>query len=85
MSNRFQQLHKIQSQNVSEMKSRINLAAKRTATLIEGLATIPGVSQVLLYIYWEASYSRIERKQGFSLFSRCSNGNQQFGDEHGLG
>jgi hypothetical protein len=32
------------------MKSRINLAAKGTATLIEGLATIPGVSQVLLYL-----------------------------------
>jgi hypothetical protein len=65
-------VNKIQSQNVMkvEHESYKILTAKGDGKLIEGLATIPGVSSFYWYIYWEASYSRIERKQGFSFILR---------------
>ena len=71
--------NKIQSQNVMkvEHESIKNLQRKGTATLIEGLATIPGVSQV------STGTSSGNRVLVYSQGVRIEN--QQFGDEHGLG
>jgi iron complex outermembrane receptor protein len=38
--------NKLQSQNVMKVEHAIKTTTKGTATLIEGLATIPGVSQI---------------------------------------
>jgi len=80
--------HKLQSQNVMkvEHQSMKSLQQKGTATLIEGLATIPGVSQVSTgtsigkpVIRGLSGNRVLVYSQGVRLE------NQQFGDEHGLG
>jgi len=80
--------HKLQSQNVMkvEHQSMKSLQQKGTATLIEGLATIPGVSQVSTgtsigkpVIRGLSGNRVLVYSQGIRLE------NQQFGDEHGLG
>ena len=80
--------NKIQSQNVMkvEHESIKDLQRKGTATLIEGLATIPGVSQVST----GASIGKpVIRGLSGNRVLVYSQGvrieNQQFGDEHGLG
>ncbi len=80
--------NKIQSQNVMkvEHESIKELQKKGTSTLIEGLATIPGVSQVSTgtsigkpVIRGLSGNRVLVYSQGVRLE------NQQFGDEHGLG
>ncbi len=80
--------NKIQSQNVMkvEHESIKELQRKGTSTLIEGLATIPGVSQVSTgtsigkpVIRGLSGNRVLVYSQGVRLE------NQQFGDEHGLG
>ena len=80
--------NKIQSQNVMkvEHESIKELQQKGTATLIEGLATIPGVSQISTgtsigkpVIRGLSGNRVLVYSQGVRLE------NQQFGDEHGLG
>ncbi len=80
--------NKLQSQNVMkvEHQSMKSLSQKGTSTLIEGLATIPGVSQVSTGtaigkpVIRGLSGNRIlVYSQGVRLE------NQQFGEEHGLG
>lgn len=80
--------NKLQSQNVMkvEHQSMKSLQQKGTATLIEGLATIPGVSQVSTgtsigkpVIRGLSGNRVLVYSQGVRLE------NQQFGDEHGLG
>ncbi|PKP12669.1 MAG: TonB-dependent receptor [Bacteroidetes bacterium HGW-Bacteroidetes-3] len=80
--------NKLQSQNVMkvEHESIKTLQRKGTSTLIEGLTTIPGVSQVSTGtsigkpVIRGLSGSRVlVYSQGVRLE------NQQFGDEHGLG
>ena len=80
--------NKIQSQNVMkvEHESIKELQKKGTATLIEGLATIPGVAQVSTgtsigkpVIRGLSGNRVLVYSQGVRLE------NQQFGDEHGLG
>ncbi len=80
--------NKVQSQNVMkvEHQSMKSLSQKGTSTLIEGLATIPGVSQVSTGtsigkpVIRGLSGSRVlVYSQGVRLE------NQQFGEEHGLG
>lgn len=80
--------NKLQSQNVMkvEHKSIKELQKKGSVTLIEGLATIPGVSQISTGtsigkpVIRGLSGSRVlVYSQGVRLE------NQQFGDEHGLG
>ncbi len=80
--------NKLQSQNVMkvEHQSIKSLSQKGTSTLIEGLATIPGVSQVSTGtsigkpVIRGLSGSRVlVYSQGVRLE------NQQFGEEHGLG
>jgi iron complex outermembrane receptor protein len=80
--------NKIQSQNVMkvEHESIKSLQQKGTATLIEGLATIPGVSQVSTgtsigkpVIRGLSGNRVLVYAQGVRME------NQQFGDEHGLG
>jgi iron complex outermembrane receptor protein len=80
--------NKLQSQNVMkvEHESIKSLQQKGTATLIEGLATIPGVSQVSTgtsigkpVIRGLSGNRVLVYSQGIRLE------NQQFGDEHGLG
>ncbi|WP_291098706.1 MULTISPECIES: TonB-dependent receptor [unclassified Flavobacterium] len=80
--------NKIQSQNVMkvEHESIKSLQQKGTSTLIEGLATIPGVSQVSTgtsigkpVIRGLSGNRVLVYSQGVRLE------NQQFGDEHGLG
>jgi iron complex outermembrane receptor protein len=80
--------NKMQSQNVMkvEHKSIQELQQKGTATLIEGLATIPGVSQVSTgtsigkpVIRGLSGNRVLVYTQGVRLE------NQQFGEEHGLG
>ena len=80
--------NKIQSQNVMkvEHESIKNLQRKGTATLIEGLATIPGLAQVST----GASIGKpVIRGLSGNRVLVYSQGvrieNQQFGDEHGLG
>ncbi|MBF2707460.1 TonB-dependent receptor [Flavobacterium soyangense] len=80
--------NKIQTQNVMKVEhsSIKELQKKGTATLIEGLATIPGVSQVSTgtsigkpVIRGLSGNRVLVYSQGVRLE------NQQFGDEHGLG
>ncbi|WP_333599501.1 TonB-dependent receptor [Flavobacterium sp.] len=80
--------NKLQSQNVMkvEHESLKSLQQKGTATLIEGLATIPGVSQVSTgtsigkpVIRGLSGNRVLVYSQGVRLE------NQQFGEEHGLG
>ena len=80
--------NKLQSQNVMkvEHQSMKSLSQKGTSTLIEGLATIPGVSQVSTgtsigkpVIRGLSSNRVLVYSQGVRLE------NQQFGEEHGLG
>lgn len=80
--------NKIQSQNVMkvEHESIKELQKKGTSTLIEGLATIPGVSQISTgtaigkpVIRGLSSNRVLVYSQGVRIE------NQQFGDEHGLG
>ena len=80
--------NKIQSQNVMKVEHSTikELQQKGTATLIEGLATIPGVSQVST----GASIGKpVIRGLSGNRVLVYSQGvrieNQQFGDEHGLG
>lgn len=80
--------HKLQSQNVMKVdhQSMKSLSQKGTSTLIEGLATIPGVSQVSTgtsigkpVIRGLSGNRVLVYSQGVRLE------NQQFGEEHGLG
>ncbi|WP_293891408.1 TonB-dependent receptor [Flavobacterium sp.] len=80
--------NKLQSQNVMkvEHESVKSLQQKGTATLVEGLATIPGVSQVSTgtsigkpVIRGLSGNRVLVYSQGVRLE------NQQFGEEHGLG
>ncbi|GIZ09235.1 TonB-dependent receptor [Flavobacterium sp. UMI-01] len=80
--------NKMQSQNVMKVshESIQSLQTKGTATLIEGLATIPGVSQVSTgtgigkpVIRGLSGNRVLVYSQGVRIE------NQQFGDEHGLG
>jgi iron complex outermembrane receptor protein len=80
--------HKIQAQNVMKVEHETlkSLQQKGTATLIEGLATIPGVSQVATgtsigkpVIRGLSGNRVLVYSQGVRLE------NQQFGEEHGLG
>lgn len=80
--------NKLQSQNVMkvEHESMKSLQQKGTSTLIEGLATIPGISQVSTgtsigkpVIRGLSGNRVLVYSQGIRLE------NQQFGDEHGLG
>lgn len=80
--------NKLQSQNVMKVTHETvqSLQQKGTATLIEGLATIPGVSQVSTgtsigkpVIRGLSGNRVLVYSQGVRLE------NQQFGDEHGLG
>lgn len=80
--------NKLQSQNVMKVEhaSLKSLQQKGVSTLIEGLATIPGVSQVSTgtsigkpVIRGLSSNRVLVYSQGVRLE------NQQFGDEHGLG
>jgi iron complex outermembrane receptor protein len=80
--------NKLQSQNVMkvEHESIKSLQQKGTSTLIEGLATIPGISQVSTgtsigkpVIRGLSGNRVLVYSQGVRLE------NQQFGDEHGLG
>lgn len=80
--------HKLQSQNVMkvEHESIKSLQNKGAATLIEGLATIPGVSQIATgtsigkpVIRGLSSNRVLVYSQGVRVE------NQQFGEEHGLG
>ena len=80
--------NKLQSQNVMKVahETMKNLSRKGTSTLIEGLATIPGVSQVST----GASIGKpVIRGLSGNRVLVYSQGvrveNQQFGDEHGLG
>lgn len=80
--------NKLQSQNVMkvEHESMKSLQQKGTSTLIEGLATIPGISQISTgtsigkpVIRGLSGNRVLVYSQGIRLE------NQQFGDEHGLG
>ena len=80
--------NKIQSQNVMkvEHESMKNLQRKGTATLIEGLATIPGVSQVSTGTSIGKPVIRGLSGNRVLVYSQGVRiENQQFGDEHGLG
>ena len=80
--------NKIQSQNVMkvEHESIKELQQKGTATLIEGLATIPGVSQVSTGTSIGKPVIRGLSGNRVLVYSQGVRiENQQFGDEHGLG
>ncbi|MFM2368292.1 MAG: hypothetical protein RL619_592 [Bacteroidota bacterium] len=80
--------NKIQSQNVMkvEHQSMKELQRKGTATLIEGLATIPGVSQVSTGTSIGKPVIRGLSGNRVLVYSQGVRvENQQFGDEHGLG
>ncbi|MGO4819836.1 MULTISPECIES: TonB-dependent receptor [unclassified Flavobacterium] len=80
--------NKIQSQNVMkvEHESIKDLQQKGTATLIEGLATIPGVSQVSTGTSIGKPVIRGLSGNRVLVYSQgVRMENQQFGDEHGLG
>lgn len=80
--------NKIQSQNVMkvEHESIKNLQRKGMATLIEGLATIPGVSQVSTGTSIGKPVIRGLSGNRVLVYSQGVRvENQQFGDEHGLG
>ncbi len=80
--------NKMQSQNVMkvEHESVKSLQQKGTATLIEGLATIPGVSQVSTGTSIGKPVIRGLSGNRVLVYSQGVRiENQQFGDEHGLG
>ncbi|PRZ20324.1 TonB-dependent receptor [Flavobacterium granuli] len=80
--------NKIQSQNVMkvEHEKMIDLQRKGTATLSEGLATIPGVSQVSTGTSIGKPVIRGLSGNRVLVYSQgVRMENQQFGDEHGLG
>jgi iron complex outermembrane receptor protein len=79
---------KIQSQNVMKVshESIQSLQEKGTSTLIEGLATIPGVSQVSTGTSIGKPVIRGLSGNRVLVYSQGVRiENQQFGDEHGLG
>lgn len=80
--------NKLQSQNVMkvEHESVKSLQQKGTATLIEGLATIPGVSQVSTGTSIGKPVIRGLSGNRVLIYSQGVRlENQQFGEEHGLG
>jgi iron complex outermembrane receptor protein len=80
--------NKIQSQNVMKVEHENikSLQQKGTATLIEGLATIPGVSQVSTGTSIGKPVIRGLSGNRVLVYSQgVRMENQQFGDEHGLG
>ena len=80
--------NKIQSQNVMKVEhsSIKELQQKGTSTLIEGLATIPGVSQVSTGTSIGKPVIRGLSGNRVLVYSQgVRMENQQFGDEHGLG
>lgn len=80
--------NKLQSQNVMkvEHESMKSLQQKGTATLIEGLATIPGVSQISTGTSIGKPVIRGLSGNRVLVYSQGVRiENQQFGDEHGLG
>jgi iron complex outermembrane receptor protein len=80
--------NKLQSQNVMkvEHESIKELQQKGTSTLIEGLATIPGVSQVSTGTSIGKPVIRGLSGNRVLVYSQgVRMENQQFGDEHGLG
>ena len=80
--------NKIQSQNVMKVEhsSIKELQKKGTATLIEGLATIPGVSQVSTGTSIGKPVIRGLSGNRVLVYSQgVRMENQQFGEEHGLG
>ncbi|HEY6143855.1 MAG TPA: TonB-dependent receptor [Flavobacterium sp.] len=80
--------NKIQSQNVMKVEhmSAKELQQKGTATLIEGLATIPGISQVSTGTSIGKPVIRGLSGNRVLVYSQGVRiENQQFGDEHGLG
>ncbi|MBG6109281.1 iron complex outermembrane receptor protein [Flavobacterium sp. CG_9.10] len=80
--------NKLQSQNVMkvEHQSMKELQRKGTSTLIEGLATIPGVSQVSTGTSIGKPVIRGLSGNRVLVYSQgVRMENQQFGDEHGLG
>ncbi|SDW00533.1 iron complex outermembrane recepter protein [Flavobacterium degerlachei] len=80
--------NKIQSQNVMKVEHETikELQQKGTATLIEGLATIPGVSQVSTGTSIGKPVIRGLSGNRVLVYSQgVRMENQQFGDEHGLG
>lgn len=80
--------NKIQSQNVMKVEhsSIKELQQKGTVTLIEGLATIPGVSQVSTGTSIGKPVIRGLSGNRVLVYSQGVRiENQQFGDEHGLG
>ena len=80
--------NKLQSQNVMkvEHESMKSLQQNGTATLIEGLATIPGVSQVSTGTSIGKPVIRGLSGNRVLVYSQGIRvENQQFGDEHGLG
>ncbi|WP_418264658.1 TonB-dependent receptor [Flavobacterium faecale] len=79
---------KIQSQNVMKVSHETiqSLQEKGTSTLIEGLATIPGVSQVSTGTSIGKPVIRGLSGNRVLVYSQGVRiENQQFGDEHGLG
>lgn len=80
--------NKIQSQNVMKVEHATmrDLEKKGTATLIEGLATIPGVAQVATGTSIGKPVIRGLSGNRVLVYSQGVRvENQQFGDEHGLG
>ena len=80
--------NKLQSQNVMkvEHESVASMQQKGTTTLIEGLATIPGVSQVSTGTSIGKPVIRGLTGNRVLVYSQGVRiENQQFGDEHGLG
>ncbi|MBC5840791.1 TonB-dependent receptor [Flavobacterium sp. F-380] len=80
--------NKLQSQNVMKVEHATirELQQKGTATLIEGLATIPGVSQVSTGTSIGKPVIRGLSGNRVLVYSQgVRMENQQFGDEHGLG
>ncbi|MEO8252944.1 MAG: TonB-dependent receptor [Flavobacterium sp.] len=80
--------NKIQSQNVMKVEHATmrDLQKKGTSTLIEGLATIPGVSQISTGTSIGKPVIRGLSGNRVLVYSQGVRvENQQFGDEHGLG
>jgi iron complex outermembrane receptor protein len=80
--------NKLQSQNVMKVEHATikELQQKGTATLIEGLATLPGVSQVSTGTSIGKPVIRGLSGNRVLVYSQgVRMENQQFGDEHGLG
>jgi iron complex outermembrane receptor protein len=80
--------HKLQSQNVMkvEHESMKSLQQKGAVTLIEGLATIPGISQISTGTSIGKPVIRGLSGNRVLVYSQGVRvENQQFGDEHGLG